>query len=62
MFTWIADNAGTIAVLLILSACVIAAVWKMASDKRNGKSSCIGGCSGCPMSGSCQKRKEKDPS
>ena len=56
MFTWIAENIGTILVTLALCAVVIGSVAVMKRDKKNGKSSCGGSCGHCPMGGSCHNR------
>lgn len=59
MFSFVADNIGTIAVSLILLILVALAVRKIIADRRAGKHSCGGNCGGCPMSGQCHKREEK---
>ena len=58
MFTWIADNIGTIIVCAVLIAIVSAIIISMVRKKRKGKSMVCncGSCSGCPMSGSCHKQ------
>ncbi len=38
---------GTVLVLVIIAALVVAVVIKMIRDKKNGKSSCGGDCSSC---------------
>lgn len=55
MFQWIADNAGTIVVSLVLTGLVTWIVIRMYKDKKQGKSSCGCNCSCCPMAGSCHK-------
>ena len=57
MFQTIADNLGTILVTLVLIGIVTAAVLQLRRDRKQGKSSCGCGCSGCPMAGSCRKGK-----
>lgn len=57
MLGWIQSNIGTIVVLLIVAAVVALIVVKLAGDKKKGRSACAGGCSGCPMSGSCHSNK-----
>ena len=59
MFSFVADNIGTIAVSLILLILVVLSVRKIVVDRRAGKHSCGGNCGGCPMSGQCHKREEK---
>ena len=56
MIEAIANNAGTIIVVLILTGIVTAAVFKLLKDKRKGKSSCGCSCGCCPMAGSCHKQ------
>lgn len=55
MFAWIAENIATIIICLVLLLIVAAILYNMARDRKKGKSSCGGGCQGCPMSGSCHK-------
>ena len=55
MFSFISENAGTIAVSLILLILVALAVRKIAADRKAGKHSCGGNCGGCPMSGQCER-------
>ena len=55
MIQKIAENAGTIAVTLILIGIVAAALLSLRRDRKRGKSSCGGSCGCCPMSGSCHK-------
>ena len=57
MLSYIFDNAGTIAVSLILLVLVVLAIRKIASDRRAGKHSCGGNCGGCPMSGQCERKQ-----
>ncbi|MCM1113898.1 MAG: FeoB-associated Cys-rich membrane protein [Clostridium sp.] len=47
MITFLAKNIGTIIVLLIVAAVVIAVSVKMIKDKKAGKSACGGDCSKC---------------
>lgn len=58
MFTWIADNIGTIIICAILIAIVTAIIISMIKKKRAGKSVVCGcgNCKGCAMSGSCHKQ------
>lgn len=57
MIGWLADNASTIVVGLILLVIVIGIVRHIINDKRRGKSSCGCGCSNCAMRGSCHGKK-----
>ncbi len=56
MLRSIADNAGTIAVTLVLIGIVAAVIVRLIKDKKQGKSSCGAGCGCCPMAGACHKR------
>ncbi len=58
MLQGIADNAGTIAVTLVLTGVVAAIIIRLRKDKKQGKSLCGGNCGGCPMAGSCHKQQE----
>lgn len=53
MLTFLAENAGTIIVLLILIAILSAIVVKFIRDKKNGKGLCSCGCAGCPSKDTC---------
>ena len=57
MFSYIADNAGTIAVSIILLILVVLAVRKIAADRKAGKHSCGENCGVCPMSGQCERKQ-----
>ncbi|MBO7632476.1 MAG: FeoB-associated Cys-rich membrane protein [Lachnospiraceae bacterium] len=59
MFSFIADNIGTIAVSLILLILIALAVQKIIADRKAGKHSCGGNCGGCPMSGQCHQERRK---
>lgn len=53
---WLYDNLATIVVGLIVLGVVILVARKLIKDKRQGKSSCGGGCAGCAMNGQCHGR------
>ena len=55
MFRAIAENAGTIAVSLLLIGLVTLIIVRLRRDKKKGKSSCGANCGCCPMAGSCRK-------
>ncbi len=57
MIGWLADNASTIIVGLILLVIVIGIIRHIIKDKRRGKSSCGCGCSNCAMKSSCHNKK-----
>ena len=56
MLQAIADNAGTIAVTLVLIGIVAAVIFRLRKDKKQGKASCGCSCGSCPMAGTCHKR------
>ncbi len=56
MFRWIAENAGTVIVSVLLIGLVTGIVVRLRKDKKQGKSSCGGNCGCCPMAGSCHKQ------
>lgn len=50
MLDFLAENWGSLLVGAAVLAVVLAVLWKMVRDKKQGKSSCgcgCGGCSGC---------------
>ncbi len=53
---WLAENAGTIVVSLLLIGAVAWIVVRLRRDKKQGKSSCGGNCGCCPMGGCCHKQ------
>ena len=57
MLQWIAENIGTIIICAVLLAVVSAIIVSMVKKKKQGRSMVCncGGCSGCPMSGTCHK-------
>ncbi|MBE5878510.1 MAG: FeoB-associated Cys-rich membrane protein [Lachnospiraceae bacterium] len=57
MLNWLAANAASIIVSIILAVLVIAIIVKLIRDKRNGKSSCGCSCTNCAMQGTCHDKK-----
>ena len=55
MLQGIVENAGTIAVSLLLTGIVVLIVVRLRKDRKKGKCSCGGQCGCCPMAGSCHK-------
>lgn len=55
---WIQSNLATILVGVVVIAIVAIVACKLVRDKKNHKSSCLGGCSGCPSSGMCHPRRD----
>ncbi len=54
MLNWLQAHAATVLVAALLLAAVVLAVVKIIKDKKSGRCSCGGSCSGCPMSGQCR--------
>lgn len=48
---------ASIAVILAIVAVFALVIRGMIKDKKSGKSSCGGGCAGCPMQGKCHSAK-----
>ncbi len=59
MLTWLAANAATIMICVILAVIVVAIIMKLIRDKRAGKSSCGCGCANCGMQGMCHEQKKQ---
>ncbi len=59
MMAFLAQNAGTIIVLIILIAVLFAIIIKFIRDKKNGKDLCACGCAGCPSKNMCHKESNK---
>lgn len=57
MLAFIIENFATIVISLLLLAIVARITAKLIKDSKAGKTSCGGGCSGCPMSGACHPKK-----
>ena len=55
MFEFISANIATIIVAAVILAIVTLIVVKMVRDRKNHKSSCGCGCSGCPGAGICHR-------
>lgn len=52
--TWIMDNLASIAVVSVIVLLLVLDVRKLVRDRRSGKHSCGGNCSGCSgCGGSC---------
>ena len=56
MFAWLAENIGTIGVVLILAVIVFLIVFKLVKNKNQGKSTCGGNCAHCALHGSCHTK------
>ena len=57
MGAWLANNLGTILVVLVLAATVFAIVRSLIRNKKKGKSSCGCNCAHCAMAGTCCQKK-----
>ena len=58
MLAFLLENLATIIVLILVAAAVIFAIFTMIKNKKNGKTSCGCGCSGCPNSALCHQKKK----
>ena len=56
MLSFLADNWGSITVLLIVAVAVVFVIAKMISDRKKGRSSCGCGCENCPSAGMCHSK------
>lgn len=66
MFAWLQQYSGTILVCLILAVVFGLLIRSLLRSKKEGKSSCCGGCAGCAMAGHCHPdavpaAKDSDP-
>lgn len=59
MLNWLAANWGNIVILSVLFLVVAAIVIFHVRAKKQGRSTCAGGCSGCAMQGICHEQKQK---
>lgn len=58
MLQVITGNISTIIVSIVLCSVVLLIIKNLYHDKKTGKSSCGGGCSGCTSSSLCHLKKE----
>ena len=56
MIQIISSNLANIIVGVIVFSVITLAVIKLVRDKKNHKSSCGGGCAGCPSKGMCHPK------
>ena len=59
MPAWLSQNIGTILIIAVLVAFFALLIWSLIRDKKQGKSSCCGGCAGCAMAGHCHPHTVK---
>lgn len=57
MLNWLAQNAATIILSIVLITAVAMIIIHLVKNKKKGKTSCGCGCQNCPMSGSCHSKK-----
>lgn len=57
MLSFLAENAATIIICVILAFIVGAIIFKMIKDKKSGKHSCGCGCESCALSSECNKNR-----
>ena len=60
MPAWLAENVGTIVVGALLLVIFGAIVMKLIKNKKEGKTSCGCGCSGCAMREQCHPKKKEE--
>ena len=53
MLIWLQNHIFTILICAVLIAFFGWLVYTLIRDKKQGKSSCCGGCAGCAMAGHC---------
>ena len=59
MTAWLTQHIGTILIITVLIAFFALLIWSLVRDKKQGKSSCCGGCAGCAMAGHCHPHTVK---
>ena len=57
MLLWLAENIGSVVVVIILAAIVTAIITKLAKDRKAGRSACGNNCAHCAMSSACHGKK-----
>jgi len=57
MINFIISNLATIIISAVLVAVAVLIIVKTIKNKKNGKTSCGCGCSGCPSSEFCHKNQ-----
>ena len=59
MLPWFAQNIFTILIIAVLVAFFGWLIYTIIRDKKQGRSSCCGGCAGCAMAGHCHPNTAK---
>ncbi len=52
---WLQNNIGTVAVAAVVLIVLGAIAYKLIRDKKQGKTTCSCGCSGCGLKDKCGK-------
>ncbi len=60
MLDWLIENGATVGVTAALVIVVGLIVFKMVKDKKNGKTGCGCGCSGCALADKCRGNSPKN--
>lgn len=56
MVAWLTQNLGTLVISAVLLAACAAIVWYLIRQKKQGKSTCGGGCAHCANAGCCHRK------
>lgn len=57
MLHWLGENIGTVIVSAVLLGVVVCVCLYLIRQKKQGKSSCGGGCAHCAMQGQCHEKR-----
>lgn len=60
MTDWLSANASTLFVAGVLVVLIAVAVAVMHKNRKTGRSTCGGSCSGCPMGADCHRNKKSE--
>ncbi|MBR2465160.1 MAG: FeoB-associated Cys-rich membrane protein [Clostridia bacterium] len=58
MLAWLQQNWGNVVILGVIALIVGAILFSYVRKKRQGKSTCLCGCSQCAMQGICHQQKK----
>lgn len=58
MLSFLQENGGTMVVGFLLLAVVACVVWRLARNRKQGKTSCGCDCGNCPSCGLCRDNKK----
>ena len=61
MLSFLSQYGYTILIIIALIALFGLLLWSLLREKKAGKSSCCGGCSGCAMAGRCHPEAKPKP-